>query len=44
MNGQYLEGMAFKGNNLFEGAMSFNKVRFEILPNGDVKAVLSLGI
>ncbi|MDZ4793252.1 MAG: catechol 1,2-dioxygenase [Bacteroidota bacterium] len=40
LNGQIMEGLVYKGNNTFEGGLSFNKVRFEILANGDVKTYI----
>jgi catechol 1,2-dioxygenase len=42
INGQYMEGMVYKGDNLFEGGMGANQARFEILANGDVKCVIKL--
>jgi catechol 1,2-dioxygenase len=42
MNGQYMEGMVYKGDNLFEGGIGANHVKFEISPNGDVKCVIKL--
>jgi catechol 1,2-dioxygenase len=42
MNGQYMEGMVYKGNNLFEGGMSANRAKFEILTNGDVTCSIKL--
>jgi len=42
LNGQLIEGMVYKGNNSFEGAMGFNRVRFDFLSNGDVKAKVTL--
>lgn len=42
MNGQYMETMRYKGNNIFEGGLGFNKVRFEIMGNGDVKANITM--
>lgn len=42
LNGQIMEALVHKGDNSFEGAMSFNKVKFELLPNGDVKAMIRM--
>lgn len=42
LNGQFMEGLVYKGNNLFEGGLGFNKVKFEIISNGDVKAKITL--
>ncbi len=42
MNGQIMEGLLYKGNNTFEGGLSFNKARFEILSNGDVKTYITM--
>lgn len=42
MNGQYMETMAYKGNNSFEGGLGFNKVKFELMSNGDVKTNITL--
>ena len=42
MNGQYMEGLIYKGNNFFEGGLGFNKVKFELMANGDVKAKITL--
>ncbi|HMK04939.1 MAG TPA: hypothetical protein VK489_12135 [Ferruginibacter sp.] len=42
MNGQIMEGLTYKGDNSFEGGMSFNKVKFELLANGDVKAKITM--
>ena len=37
LNGQFMEGLTYKGNNSFEGGIGFNKVTFKILANGDVQ-------
>jgi catechol 1,2-dioxygenase len=37
-NGQYVEGMAYLGNNTFGGGLDYYKVNFEILSDGGVKA------
>ncbi len=42
MNGQYMEGMVYKGDNSFEGGIGANQVKFEILTNGDVTCMIKL--
>ena len=42
MNGQYMESLFCKGNNSFEGGLGFNKVKFELMANGDVKTKITL--
>jgi protocatechuate 3,4-dioxygenase beta subunit len=42
LNGQYMEGLIYKGNNTFEGGNGFNKVQFEIAANGDVKTKITM--
>ena len=42
-NGQISEGLIYKGNNTFEGAMGWRKVKFDLLGNGEIKAELSQG-
>jgi catechol 1,2-dioxygenase len=42
MNGQIMEGLQYKGNNSFEGGLGFNKVKFELLTNGGVKADITM--
>ncbi len=42
INGQIMEGMVYSGNNRFEGGMGFNKVSFQILPNGEVQTSIRL--
>ena len=42
MNGQYMEGMVYKGDNIFEGGIGANQAKFEILANGDVKCMIKL--
>jgi hypothetical protein len=42
MNGQIMEGMIYKGNNSFEGALSFNRASFQVLSNGDVKTNITM--
>lgn len=38
INGQLVSSVAYVGNNSFEGAMGYPKVKFELLPQGVVKA------
>lgn len=40
-NGQLMEGLIYKGNNTFEGGISYIIVRFEILADGGVKTVIA---
>lgn len=42
LNGQIMEALVYKGDNSFEGGIGFNKVKFELLPNGDVKAMIRM--
>ena len=42
LNGQIMEALVYKGDNSFEGGMGFNKVKFELLSNGDVKAKITM--
>jgi protocatechuate 3,4-dioxygenase beta subunit len=42
-NGQISEGLVYKGNNSFEGALGWRKVKFELLPEGGTKATISQG-
>lgn len=42
LNGQFMEGLIYKGNNSFEGGIGFNKVKFELMANGDVKTKITL--
>jgi catechol 1,2-dioxygenase len=42
LNGQFMEGLLYKGNNSFEGGLGFNKVQFELMANGDVKTKITL--
>lgn len=42
INGQYMEGMKFIGNNTFEGGMGINEVKFEILKAGGVSCKIKL--
>lgn len=42
INGQFEEGLRYKGNNSFEGGNGFNKAKFEIMPNGDVMTKITM--
>ena len=42
INGQIMEGLFYKGNNSFEGGLGFNKVKFELTANGDVKTKITM--
>ena len=42
LNGQIMEGLLYKGDNSFEGGIGFNKVKFELLANGDVKTFITM--
>lgn len=42
INGQYMEGMTYKGDNSFVGGLNFNRVKFEILADGSVKAKITM--
>lgn len=42
LNGQIMEGLTYKGNNSFEGGIGFNKVKFELMANGDVKTQITM--
>ena len=42
LNGQFMEGLTYKGNNSFEGGIGFNKVKFELMANGDVKTQITM--
>lgn len=42
MNGQYMESLVYKGNNSFEGGLGFNKAKFQLMSNGDVKTNITL--
>lgn len=42
LNGQIMEGLVYKGDNSFEGGLGFNKVKFEIMTNGDVKTMITM--
>ena len=40
-NGQLMAGLKYIGNNTFEGGMGFPKVTFELLENGETKAIVA---
>ena len=42
INGQFKEGLMYKGNNSFEGGNGFNKVKFEIMTNGEVQTKITM--
>jgi len=42
INGQFTEGLRYKGNNSFEGGNGFNKAKFEIMPNGEVMTKITM--
>ena len=42
LNGQFMEGLMYKGNNSFEGGIGFNKVKFEIMPNGEILTKITM--
>ena len=42
MNGQFMEGLRYKGNNSFEGGNGFNKANFEIMSNGEVMTKITM--
>jgi catechol 1,2-dioxygenase len=42
LNGQIMEGMVYKGQNSFEGGLGFNKVKFELISGGEVRANITL--
>lgn len=42
INGQFEEGLRYKGNNSFEGGNGFNKAKFEIMSNGDVMTKITM--
>ena len=42
INGQFMEGLRYKGNNTFEGGNGFNKAKFEIISNGEVKTKITM--
>lgn len=42
IKGQYMEGMAYEGDNSFVGVLNFNRVKFEILADGSAKAKITM--
>ena len=42
-NGQLQEGLAYKGNNTFEGGLGYIKTKFELLPDGGSKVIITMG-
>jgi catechol 1,2-dioxygenase len=42
LNGLILEGMVYKGENVFEGAFGANRVKFDLLENGKTKCHIKL--
>lgn len=42
IKGQYMPGMAYKGDNSFVGVLNFNRVKFEILADGSAKAEITM--
>lgn len=40
-NGQLVEGLSYQGNNTFEGGIGYFRVKFEILSDGGVKAIIT---
>ncbi len=42
LNGQIMEGLVYKGNNSFEGGIGYNKVKFELMANSDVKTKITM--
>lgn len=42
-NGQLSEALVYKGNNTFEGGLSYMKATFEILADGNVKTLITMG-
>lgn len=43
LNGHLLEGLAYTGNNTFEGGLGHMKAKFELLANGETKATITIG-
>jgi len=43
LNGQLMEGMAYKGNNSFEGAIGYLKAVFEFTQSGETKVKIHSG-
>jgi protocatechuate 3,4-dioxygenase beta subunit len=42
LNGQIMEALVYKGDNTFQGGLGFNKVKFELLASGEVKAKIAM--
>jgi len=42
-NGQLVEALVYKGDNTFEGGLGYIKVKFDLMPKGDAKVVVSMG-
>lgn len=42
INGQFEEGLRYKGNNSFEGGNGFNKAKFDLMSNGDVMTKITM--
>ena len=42
LNGHIMEGLVYKGDNSFEGGIGYNKVKFELMANGDVKTKIRM--
>ena len=42
LNGQIMEGLVYKGSNSFEGGIGFNKVKFELMANGEIKTKITM--
>lgn len=43
INGQLQEGLSYVGNNTFQGGLGYVKSRFELLPDGGSKVIITLG-
>lgn len=43
INGQLMEGLIYKGNNTFQGGLSYITAKFEVLANGGVKTFVTMG-
>lgn len=42
LDGQFMEGLRYKGSNSFEGGNGFNKAKFEIMSNGEVRTWITM--
>ena len=42
INGQIMEGMAYKGNNLFQAANGVNQAEFKVAENGNVDVLIKM--